>query len=245
MEKDTETDRIITWIKAAMEHAGVSQATLNRAIWPNDRSVLGKILKDKRRVQVDELVKIAKETSYRPYGVADGPEDNSSLSQYGNEKVNHRNRKVPAERNASLQAIPGTELMGSVDLPVHSIVQGGRGALVLSSDPYTHVARPHNLLGIVKAYGVLVAGNSMAKEFREGDIAYVNPHLHPREGDPCVFQHHNDHGDVEAVIKYLARSPDASDKVYYVAQSNPEKKFTLKKAEWQFCHVVVGKQSAR
>lgn len=144
-----------------------------------------------------------------------------------------------------LQIIPNETLMGKNDLPVFAIVQGGRGALVLSSEPYTRVSRPHNLLGLRDAYGVLVKGSSMALEYNEGDIAYIDPHKPPREGDPCVFQCHTDDGEVHAVLKYLARSPDASDTLWFVKQTKPAKRFTLKKADWQICHVAVGKQSGR
>lgn len=147
--------------------------------------------------------------------------------------------------NHTLQIIPNETLMGQVDLPVFSIVQGGRGALVLSSEPFTRIARPHHLLGLKGAYGVLVRGNSMALEYNEGDIAYVDPNRHPKEGDPCVFQSHSSTGEVFACIKYLARSPDASDSVWYVKQTKPAKRFTLRKVEWQVCHVAVGKASGR
>ena len=128
---------------------------------------------------------------------------------------------------------------------MYSIVQGGRGALVLENEPYTHIRRPKRLIGIRDGYGVLVIGNSMAREYNENDIAYVDPRLHPKKGDPCVFQGIREDGTVEAILKYLERSPDASETVYYVSQSNPEKKFTIKKADWQKCHVAVGKESGR
>lgn len=170
----------------------------------------------------------------------------SSLSQYGTATVNQPAAQPEPIRSQPLQLIPGEQLMGRVDLPVFSIVHGGRtGALVLSSEPFTSIARPQIVLGIKDAYGVLVKGNSMAREYNEGDIAYVDPHRHPKDGDPCIFQSHKDDGEVEAVIKYLARSPDASDMLWYVEQTNPPKKFTMKKADWQICHVVVGKQSGR
>lgn len=168
-----------------------------------------------------------------------------SLSQNGSVSVNHISTPARTSSAPELHTFPGERLMGPVDLPVYSMVQGGRGALVLSSEAFTTVSRPHNLVGIRDSYGVLVTGDSMAKEYRDGDIAYVNPHLRPREGDACIFQSHRDDGTVEAVIKYLARSPEASDTLWYVEQSNPPKKFTLKKSEWQICHVAVGKQSGR
>lgn len=168
-----------------------------------------------------------------------------SLSQHGNGTVNQPERVNSGIQKTTLQTIPGEQLMGGIDLPVYSIAQGGPGALVLSSEPYTSITRPHILLGLRDAYGVLVKGSSMAREYNEGDIAYVDPHRHAKEGDPCVFQSHQDDGTVEAVIKYLARSPDASETLWYVEQTHPPKKFTMKKADWQICHVAVGKQSGR
>jgi len=149
-----------------------------------------------------------------------------------------------APPNRALQVISNEQIKGRYDLPVYSTAQGGTGALVLSNQPFRHIARPLNLDGIQDAFGVLIVGNSMAKEYREGDIAYVDPHLPPRVGDACLFQSEN-HGTVEAVIKYLEKPAESSPDLWHVSQSNPEKKFTLKKAEWQKCYVLVGKQSGR
>lgn len=137
-----------------------------------------------------------------------------------------------------------TSLLGERDLPVYGTAAGGHGALVLSSDPFSFILRPHNLAGIVDAFAVLVVGSSMAREYREGDIAYCNPHLPPRVGDACLFQS-DVNGTVEACIKYLEKPAESSDEFWYVSQANPEKKFTLPKAKWQTCYVLVGKQSGR
>lgn len=167
----------------------------------------------------------------------------ASQSRKGEGTLNQPIGVNPSVRNPTLQTFPGEQLMGKIDLPIYSIASGGRGALVMSNEPYTLMARPHNLLGIKESYGVLVKGDSMAKEYKENDIAYVDPHRHPKKGDACVFQNQNDDGTVTAIIKYLERSPDASETVFYVSQSNPPKKFTIKKADWQSCSVLVGKIS--
>lgn len=149
-------------------------------------------------------------------------------------------------RDNRLVTVAGEGLRGAYDLPVFSIAQGGEGALILANEPFTHIARPHKLQGISGSYGVLVIGHSMAREYNEGDIAYVNPHLHPKKGDPCVFQGRASDGTMKAIIKYLERSPDASETLYYVSESWPEvRKFTIRKADWQVCHVAVGKESGR
>lgn len=159
--------------------------------------------------------------------------------------VNHPSVYSRGGPVTELKQIPPERLIGAVDLDVYGTVNGGRGVLVLSSEAFTQVSRPQNLVGIQGAYGVLVSGHSMEREYREGDIAFVNPHLKPRAGDACVFQSHKSDGTVEALIKYLAKSPDASSTLWHVEQSNPPKKFTLKKSEWQICHVAVGKQTGR
>lgn len=167
-----------------------------------------------------------------------------SLSQYGEGTSNHPQKVNSGSRNPPLQMIPGEQLMGEGDLPVYSTAQGGRqGALVLENEPFTYTSRPRRLIGRRDGYGVLVIGNSMAREYNEGDTAYVDPHLPPKKGHPCVFQGTREDGTVEAIIKYLERSPDASATLYYVSQTNPPKKFTIKKSDWQKCHVLVGKEA--
>lgn len=171
-----------------------------------------------------------------------------SLSQFSDGNINQPQRINQNVRNPTLRMIPSADLMGEVDLPVYSIVQGGRGALVLENEPFTQITRPKRLIGRTGGYGVLVIGNSMSPEYNENDIAYVDPRLHPKKDDPCVFQGIREDGTVEAMMKYLDRSPDASDTLYYVRTgpgAKPFKKFTVKKADWQRCHVAVGKESGR
>lgn len=223
-------------IRAERLNRGWSQAELGKRVGISQPAV--KKIEDASTNKSKHLPRIAQELGI-PLAKLD-----PSLSRSHNH-ANGSGTGTEVVGNPTLQIIPNEQLMGKLDLPVFSIVQGGRGALVLSNEPYTTIARPHNLLGIKDAYGVLVKGNSMALEFNEGDIAYIDPHRHPREGDPCVFQCHSDHGEVQAILKYLARSPDASDVLWYVKQTKPAKRFTLKKSDWQICHVAVGKQSGR
>jgi transcriptional regulator with XRE-family HTH domain len=153
----------------------------------------------------------------------------------------HPSEDASYVRKTTLETFPRSEIAGKVDLPVFATANGGKGALVLVSEPYTHIARPQNLLGIKEGYGVLIKGNSMAREYNENDVAFVDPIRHAKKDDACVFQGQAPDGTVTAIIKYLDRSPEASETLFYVYQTNPLKKFTLKKAEWQTCHVLVGK----
>lgn len=152
--------------------------------------------------------------------------------------------KIPSATKLPLLRFDQDQLTGGNNLPVYGTAQGGPGVLVLSTQPYRAIARPHNLQGIEEAFGILIVGNSMAPEYREGDIAYVDPHSPPRVGDACLFQCEHD-GDVHAMVKYLDKSPHHSDDFWHVRQQEPARKFTVKKADWQKCYVLVGKQSGR
>lgn len=137
---------------------------------------------------------------------------------------------------------PGEQLVGEADLPVFAMAQGGRGALIVTENAVDWVVRPDPLLRVRDGYGMIVAGDSMSPKIDAGSTALVNPHLPPRTGDLCIFRRHADDGLVEACIKEFVR---ATDDLWYVKQYNPKRTFSLKRAEWQVCHVTVGTYFSR
>lgn len=141
-----------------------------------------------------------------------------------------------SEQNAPV-ITPGAHLVGDRDLPVFGTAQGGSGALIVTDQPVDWVVRPDPLLRVRDGYGMIVTGDSMYPKHSNGSTALVNPHLPPRNGDTCVFRHHADDGSVTAIIKELRRY---NDHTWWVRQYNPKKDFTLKRSEWQVCHVTVG-----
>lgn len=144
--------------------------------------------------------------------------------------VPHNQQNVPG-------ATPGSQLFGDRDLPVFGTAQGGEGAILLTNEAVDWVLRPDSLLRVKDGYGIIVTGDSMSPEHKSGSTALVNPHLPPRAGDACIFRSHADDGAVRICIKELVRqTADA----WHVRQHNPPKSITLKKAEWQVCHVTVG-----
>jgi phage repressor protein C with HTH and peptisase S24 domain len=132
---------------------------------------------------------------------------------------------------------PGASLVGDKDLPVFGTAQGGSGALIVTDQPVDWVVRPDPLLRVKDGYGIIVTGDSMAPKHDHGSIALVNPHLPYRSGDTCVFRNHADDGEVLVIIKELRRYTEAT---WHVRQYNPPKDYTLKRSEWQICHVTVG-----
>lgn len=138
--------------------------------------------------------------------------------------------------------LPGAVLVGEADLPVFGTAQGGRGALIITDQPVDWVVRPDPLLRVRDGYGAIITGDSMSPEHKEGSIALVNPHLPYRPGDTCIFRSTAEDGSVHMCIKGLVR---ATPETWHVRQHNPKKTFTLKRSEWQECHVTVGNYSRR
>lgn len=138
---------------------------------------------------------------------------------------------------AMQRIIPAADLFGGVDLPVFGTAEGGDGALVITDRPVDWVARPAVLLKVQDGYGMIVAGDSMHPAHRSGSTALVNPHLPPRVEDACIFRSHADDGTVHIMLKEYRGQTETHWKV---RQYNPAKDFTLKKSEWQVCHVIVG-----
>jgi phage repressor protein C with HTH and peptisase S24 domain len=137
----------------------------------------------------------------------------------------------------NLVNVPGEDLVGDRDLPVFSTAEGGRGSLILSNDAVDWVVRPDPLLRVKDGYGMIVTGDSMSPEHKSGSMALVNPHLPWHAGDTCVFRSVSDDGTEIACIKELRRWTDTT---WHVRQYNPKKDFTMKRSEWQVCHVTVG-----
>jgi phage repressor protein C with HTH and peptisase S24 domain len=85
----------------------------------------------------------------------------------------------------------------------------------------------------------------MEPEFRQGDIALVNPHL-PVVGEGAYIFIAEQPGASRATIKWLRRL--TADK-WFVSQHNPppgtSKDFTLSRKEWQKAQRVIGKYARR
>ena len=150
--------------------------------------------------------------------------------------------KMPIDEPKVMEVVPGAQLVGEQNLPVFGTAQGGSGALIVTNDAVDWVVRPDPLLRVKDGYGMIVTGDSMDPVHKHGSIALVNPHLPWRSGDTCIFRSHGDNGDNLAVIKELRRY---TDDTWYVRQYNPPKDYTLKRSEWQICHVTIGNYFSR
>ncbi|MGM5033505.1 XRE family transcriptional regulator [Tardiphaga sp. 803_E3_N1_3] len=142
-----------------------------------------------------------------------------------------------------LRAIPGVELVGERDLPIYAAASGGDGHMIVTTDVIERVKRPAMLEGVLGAYGILVVGDSMAKAYRQGDMALIHPNLQPLADEVHVFYDHDPRtGEGESMIKNLLSH--TADK-WRLEQFNPERKFAVDRVDWPICHRVVGKYNRR
>jgi len=140
------------------------------------------------------------------------------------------------------QIIPGTELVGALDLPVYAAAQGGDGHLIVTFDPIDYVKRPEPLKSVKGGYGLLITGTSMVPAYRPGDIALMHPHLPPVRDTEVALYHTPPGGEAEAIIKTLV---GFNDRTWTLQQYNPAREFEEFRKEWPICHRAVGKYNAR
>lgn len=127
----------------------------------------------------------------------------------------------------------------AVILPLFAAARGGKAEMVLENNPIG--IERHPLEGVRDAYAVYVLGESMEPVFRQGDHLLVNPHIPPTAGVDVILQTEPlETGERYAMVKRLVR-PGRND--WRLQQFNPAKEFTVSRADYPDCHVIVGKYS--
>lgn len=217
---DDDSNDIGTIVRAAREKAGLTQAELAQRVGAKQQTI-GKI-EDGITKKSSYLLAISMQLGIPGEKLAVG------------------------KRPTTVTKIPAAELLTDKrDLPIHSSARGGRGELIVSTEPIEYLLRPEPLEGVLKGYGIRIVGESMMPELDEGDIALVHPHLLPARDQTCVF-YSEMHGEARAIIKRLVRFTDT---LWHVRQWNPpageKADYTLPRKEWTICHRVVGKYSKR
>lgn len=124
-------------------------------------------------------------------------------------------------------------------LPVYGMAKAGdQGAIVWTDAPRDYIDRPGSLEDVPDAYGVYVVGDSMENRYFEGEAVHVNPAKPARRGDFVVAQVIDPHtGETVALVKRLVTMN--SDTVV-LAQLNPPREFTFRRADVHAVHRIVG-----
>lgn len=133
---------------------------------------------------------------------------------------------------------PVPSFRGDLDLPLYAATEGGRGEMLVSSDPIDHVARPWFLRNVPDGYAVIVSGHSMEPRYDAGEYVWVHPRAPLVRNKDAIVHTAKEGGDFRAMIKtYLGDTADS----WRLKQWNPQQEFTAKKREWPFAIRVVGR----
>lgn len=149
----------------------------------------------------------------------------------------------PIDRTAASSFRPitmlGRPLVGERNLPVFAAAMGGEGHHIITFDAIDHVKRPAILENVRDAYGIYIIGTSMIPAFRPGDMALVNPHKPPTTDCDVVLFHVPPFNipEAEAIVKTLV---GFDDRDWRLRQYNPARDFTEARADWPYCHRIVG-----
>jgi phage repressor protein C with HTH and peptisase S24 domain len=136
---------------------------------------------------------------------------------------------------------PPPEFFGERDLPVFASVEGGDGALILSTEPIDHVLRPWYLKKVKDGYAVLVNGTSMEPRYEPGDMVVVNPKAAKVKGKDIILFSNPEHGVQRAIVKRYMGENAAE---WFLRQFNPPEgekaDFRLFKHDWPMAVRVTG-----
>ena len=148
---------------------------------------------------------------------------------------------TPSSRRTALQ-VAAQE--GS--FPIYAAAEGGRGTMVVSTDPIDHMPTPSVMKNVQDGFGVLVVGESMFPAYEPGDIALINPRLPFMRDTDVVFVSGETDGDFTASIKRLVNWDDDNwtAKQWNPAQGEPSE-FALLRKTWQRALRVIGKYARR
>lgn len=158
-------------------------------------------------------------------------------------KSSEKNRPSAASDKVMSQLQRTTGITSGIrDFPIQTSAEGGRGALIVTTEPVEYLVRPDPLANVKDSYGIIVSGDSMVPAFEAGDVALVHPHLPPLPETDIILYKEEADGQVEATIKRLVK---VTSTAWVLRQHNPKKEFLLPRSEWVRCHRVIGKYNRR
>ena len=181
--------------------------------------------KEARDISFEELVKMADFFGSEPPGLV------AARSRVQHDPIGEAPRPFVTE--------------GRPDFRVYASAQGGPGEIIRSIEPVDFIPRPSHLLHVRDAYGLLVTGDSMSPEYKNGEMAIVEPSLPMVPAEVYIFYAEKE-GEARATIKHLRR---ATAERWLVTQHNPPDgqphDFSLSRKEWGIAHRVTGKLARR
>lgn len=232
-----DENRLQREVRWRMQQLGLSAVQLSRLAGLGD-SFVSELLRGRaRNPQQASLLKLAAALQCAPADLLD-------LGEAGPSAGLPPPTGMPGDAGGNLHpAMPGDDLVGARDLPVYAAAEGGKGAMIIGTDPIEWVKRPAPLMGVQGGFAFYVIGESMAPAYEQGDMALIHPSRPPRREDDAVFiRPHAEGGGMDALLKRLCRWTESD---WHVQQWNPAQQFTLARSDWQQAWQVVGKYHRR
>jgi Peptidase S24-like len=137
---------------------------------------------------------------------------------------------------------PAPPLLRASFVPIFSAAEGGKGHIIIDTNPIEEARPPDEIIRVRDAYGILIVGESMVPAYKPGDVAWVNPNKPIERDTDVVLYHVPPHGEAEAIIKALI---GFSQREWKLRQYQPPRDFTESRIDWPVCHRIVGKRNAR
>lgn len=134
---------------------------------------------------------------------------------------------------------------GSAELAVFSSAEQFVQGVPQEAAAIDIITRPHPLLNIRNAYGLLILDGNMSPEFEPGDYALINPHMPAMVDTSCLFFSER---AVQRQLK-IARLTEISDQFWHAKQWRPASDqshdFSLDRSQWSHCHRIIGRYCRR
>ncbi|MGE3873243.1 MAG: helix-turn-helix transcriptional regulator [Parvibaculaceae bacterium] len=137
---------------------------------------------------------------------------------------------------------PDPQILRASVVPIFAAAQGGKGHIIIDTNPIEETRPPDELIRVRGAYGILIVGESMVPAYKPGDVAWVNPHKPVERDTDVVLYHVPPNGEAEAIIKTLI---GFSQREWKLRQYQPPRDFTESRIDWPVCHRIVGKRNVR
>jgi phage repressor protein C with HTH and peptisase S24 domain len=216
-------------VKIARERKGLSQAQLGKAIGGLKQPSVLAI--EKRSTKSKYTLDIARITGVRPEWLDSGT-----------------GPMLPGRTETENDTKKGQEALTVQDVNVQKMVQdvpilggascGDDGLFELNGQILGYAHRPPRLIGVKDAYAVFIGGNSMFPWRKDGDLAFVNPHLPISIGNYVVVQLVPERGtnNPNAYIKRLERRTAESLRLH---QYNPAEDINIPMKRVKSLHRVM------
>ena len=191
--KTTQAERISTLMDARGIPERKRRRALSRVVGATYETVRQWFEKDLDNITKDYLIKISKAYNCSMDWLisGEGAMDRGAHANNGRE-VQHNSRRVPVL----------SYIQAGDPRPVVDSYMAGAGMSDVAVDNETDQVLS------MESFALVVAGNSMAPAFRDGDIVVVDPDEKPQPGDVVVAV--LDHDSEATIKKYRSRGNDAS-----------------------------------